>query len=301
MSDRAAEAGWQNGRFDGRAGQPKVLFGRMYEDSSIEIRAFARRGRIFAIASAGCTAITLSAHHEVVAVDINPAQLAYAARRIQGEPAALGTVELLMAAGRSVSPLIGWTRARLQVFLALVDPAVQSVYWQTHLDTRRFRNAFDALLSLTALRKIYASGFLDFLPAQFGAVLRTRVRRCIDRHPNADNPYLQSLLLGHPLTVEPRPRPEAITLVNADAADFLERQPAGSFDGFTLSNILDGAPAGYGPRLAAAVRHAAAPHAMMIKRSFRNPQATGGANHAVEDRAALWGLVEVCAVHPTIR
>ena len=45
---------------------------------SIELDAFRPGGRILCIASAGCTAMKLAPDHEVVAVDINPIQLAYA-------------------------------------------------------------------------------------------------------------------------------------------------------------------------------------------------------------------------------
>jgi hypothetical protein len=76
---------WEHGRFDARRGTGKVLFGRMYEDTRIETGAFAKANRIFCIASAGCTAIALAAGHEVVAVDINAVQLAYAQRRFAGD------------------------------------------------------------------------------------------------------------------------------------------------------------------------------------------------------------------------
>ena len=81
MSSTVPATAWQNGRFRAaRAGPRKLLFGCMYEDAEIELRAFQPGGRIFCIASAGCTAMKLAARHTVVAVDINPVQVAYVQR-----------------------------------------------------------------------------------------------------------------------------------------------------------------------------------------------------------------------------
>ena len=46
---------WKAGRFDARVGPKQILFGRMYEDAAIERAAFRPGGRVFCIASAGCT------------------------------------------------------------------------------------------------------------------------------------------------------------------------------------------------------------------------------------------------------
>jgi S-adenosylmethionine:diacylglycerol 3-amino-3-carboxypropyl transferase len=289
----AAGTVWEHGRFDARHGARGILFGRMYEDASIELGAFAARGRIFCIASSGCTAIALAACHEVVAVDINPVQLAYARRRLAGGDAVPGAAERLMALGRRFSPLVGWSRPRLCAFLDLRDLAQQRDYWHAHLDTQRFRAAADALFSLSALRRVYAAPFLEFLPPRLGAVMRGRMARCFARHVNADNPYARALLLGN---LPPAPSPAAagtIRLAHADAAQYLEAQPAGSFDGFALSNILDGAGTAYRRRLYAAVRRAASPHAVVVQRSFREPPADLPHNHAADDRAMLWGIVDV--------
>jgi hypothetical protein len=293
MSRFVGDTAWRYGRLDARLGPGRVLFGRMYEDSAIEMEAFPPGGRIFAIASAGCTAMALAPDHEVVAVDVNPAQLEYAERRIAGEPPVPGTVERLMGMGRAFAPLVGWWPGRLRCFLALCGPSQQISYWHDHLDTQRFRTAFDAMLSINALGRVYDSAFLDFLPVRFGAVLRARMERCFARHANATNPYVRALLLGEGSDPPPSTRPQGITLVHADAADFLERQPAGSFDGFTLSNILDGAAEAYKRRLTAAVRHAARPGSIVVLRSFREPKSTLLTNHAANDRAVLWGIVDV--------
>ena len=292
MTATVAETAWERGRFDARDGPGKVLFGRMYEDASIELDAFRPGGRVLCIASAGCTAMALAPHHEVVAVDINPVQLAYAERRFAGDRGARGAAERVMAFGRSFAPLAGWWPSRVRAFLDLEDPAEQSGYWRRHLDTARFRAALDGLLSLTALRAVYASSFLDFLPPRLGSVMRGRMERCFARHPNRANPYARALLLGELSTTPPPPEASDIRLVHADAAAFLEREPAGSFDGFALSNILDGVDAAYSRRLVAAVKRAAAPEAVVVLRSFREPSAALATNRAAEDRAMLWGIVD---------
>ena len=139
---------WEAGRLDAGRGPPHVLFGRMYEDPEIERAAFAPGGRVFCIASAGCTAMHLAPYHEVVAVDINPAQLAYAMQRIAGAPMVRGTAEHLMRLGRALLPLAGWKLSTLRAFLDLDDPATQHQFWKAHLDTRRFRAGLDALMSV---------------------------------------------------------------------------------------------------------------------------------------------------------
>ena len=84
-----------------------------------------------------------------------------------------------------------------------------------------------------------------------------------------------------------------IRLVHADAAAFLESEPAGSFAGFALSNILDGASAEYERRLVAAVKRAATKDAVVVLRSFREPPMDMPTNRAADDRAMLWGIVDV--------
>jgi len=293
MMIASAETAWKSGRFDARHGPGEVLFGRMYEDASIELAAFRPGGRVFCIASAGCTAMSLAWRHEVVAVDINPVQLAYAERRIAGERTTPGVAERAMNTVRSLAWTVGWSSSKLRTFLDLQVPSAQSSFWHDHLDTRRFRAAFDGMLSLTALRAVYAEPFLDFLPRRLGAVLRGRMERCFARHPNAANPYARALLLGESSEDPPAPAASAIRLVHADAATYLEDQPSGSFDAFTLSNILDGADGAYAPRLMAAVKRAAAPGAVCVLRSFREPAGNLPANRAADDRSMLWGVVDV--------
>ena len=85
----------------------------------------------------------------------------------------------------------------------------------------------------------------------------------------------------------------AIQLARADAAEFLEHEPAATFAGFTLSNILDGANDGYRRRLFAAVKRTATPDAIVVMRSFREPAVAFAENRATADRSMIWGIVDV--------
>jgi S-adenosylmethionine:diacylglycerol 3-amino-3-carboxypropyl transferase len=293
MSSTLPATAWQNGRFRARAGPRKLLFGCMYEDAAIELCAFQQAEHTFCIASAGCTAMRLAAHHMVVAVDINPVQLAYVQRRLSGASVQHGSAERILAFARSLGPLAGWRRRTVRAFLDLDDPEQQIAYWRRHLDTRRFRAAFAFLFSRLMLRSVYSAAFLDFLPPNFGTVLRARMERCFALHPNRSNPYAHALLLGEMRSAPDAPKLRQIQLECADAADFLERQPSGSFSGFSLSNILDGTNPAYEQRLFDAVKHAAAPGSIVVLRSFREPQCWTQTNHAAEDRSMLWGTVEV--------
>ena len=293
MSSSTAVTIWERGRLDARVGPRQVLFGRMYEDPSIELEAFRPAGRVLCIASAGCTAMKLAPHHEVVAVDINPVQLAYAERRFDGHPGVRGRAERIMDFMRFFGPLAGWWPSKVRTFVELDDPNQQMQYWERELNTWRFRAAVDGLFSVTALRSVYAPRFLDFLPKRLGAVMRRRMERCFERHPKRSNPYARSLLLGE-LSSEPPPaQAKDVQLVHADAASFLESQTAASFDGFTLSNILDGTDEAYRQRLFAAVKRAATPDAVTVLRSFGDADARSPANRADDDQAMLWGSVLV--------
>ena len=289
-----ASTPWEAGRFDTRAGPRKVLFGQMYEDVGIEREAFAPGARVFCIASAGDTAMAMSVAHEVTAVDINPLQLDYARMRLDGAPAITGAAERVMGLGRGAMALFGWRRASLERFLALDDVGAQRDYWRAHLDTRGFRLATDTLLSVSGLKAVYGSPFLAVLPAHFGRVMRGRLARCFAAFPNRDNRYAWALLLGElppPIAFDPG----RIALFAGDAADHLERCAPASFDAFTLSNILDGAAAGYRQRLFAAVRRAAAPGAKVVLRSFAEPTHASPYDAAARDRSILWGVVDVRA------
>jgi hypothetical protein len=281
---------WRRGPFKEQRG---LTFGSMHEDPAIELRAFKPRSRVFCIAAAGSTARTLAAAgHQVTAVDINSLQLAYAKSRAAGGPLQMGRVERLMALVRKFAILVGWSRKKRKDFLNLSDPAEQLDYWDRRLDTHRWRVVLDTLLSRRFLGLCYSGPFIELLPPDFGKQLRGRLRRGWASHSNRDNPYAALLLLGTP-PVEPGAPEVPISFVCADAAEFLEGCMPACFDAFAMSNIGDGASAGYLRRLRAAIQHAAAPGAIVVTRTFAEPSDNTIANWAAQDRSLLWGAVEV--------
>jgi S-adenosylmethionine:diacylglycerol 3-amino-3-carboxypropyl transferase len=286
-----ASTPWQTGSFRKQA--PELLFGAMYEDVAIELEAFAPLSRVFCIAAAGCTARALrTAGHQVTAVDINPCQIQYAEARAAGAPFREGAAECLLARGRRLLPLLGWTKTKLREFLSLRDPSEQRIYWKRTLDSERWRVAVDTLLSAALLRVVYAGPFVEGLPRHFGAQVRARLGRTWGNHPNYSNPYAWRLLLGETRCASEPPAAD-IRFVCADAAAYLEECPRASFDAFSLSNISDGAPSNYVRRLGRAVQRAAAPGAVVVTRSFRDPAAPSRNNWAARDRSLLWGAVKV--------
>lgn len=286
---------WQSGRLGSSSGPHRLLFGRMYEDAEIERSAFQGKGRVFCIASAGTTALQLASQHEVVACDINAAQLAYAERRAGGGSAEMGDAERAMKFARAFMPLVGWREEVIRTFLSLADVAEQMAFWRKYLDTRRFRAGFDALMSPAILRAAYAPEFLSFLPLKFGAVIRKRLERGFARHQNASNPYVRSLLLGE-TSEESHPGTSNIKFAMSDAASWLESCPAQFFDAFALSNILDGVEPAYRSRLSRAVRRAATGGAVVVSRSFAEPAPELDTNCAEYDRSMLWGVVDIRSV-----
>jgi S-adenosylmethionine:diacylglycerol 3-amino-3-carboxypropyl transferase len=282
---------WRRGAFKAQLHQ--LSFGQTYEDSGIELQVFRPRSRVFCIAGAGYTARALAAAgHHVTAVDISPRQLGYAQSRAAGGPLRMGIAERLLAFGRNLAKLAGWSPGKLADFLDLSDPDEQVEYWDRRLDTRAWRVAVDTLLAPRLLGLCYASPLIESLPQDFGLRLRQRLRRTWATHSNRSNPYAASLLSGRP-PVEPNASEFRIQFVCADAADFLECCPPETFDGFSLSNIGDGVSPKYLCRLRVAIGHAAAPDAIVVARTFAEPGADTLVNWAPQDRSLLWGVVEV--------
>jgi Protein of unknown function (DUF3419) len=294
--DKADSPFWSAGRFDGDAHEAQLLFGEMYEDSGVEAELFQVKPRIFCIASAGCTAIALAAAgHNVTAVDINPTQISYVRSRLDGGNIQEGAADRLLARGRKLFWLLGWRDSLLRQFLSMEDLQEQFAFWKSRVETIRWRFATAALLQPWLLRSVYAAPFVRALPLQFGGKIRARMERCWKMHRNRSNPYAWRLLLGGCATnpAMTTAGEKSIELACADAATFLESCGPGTFDGFSLSNILDGAPAAYRTRLLRSVKRAGTPEAILVLRSFSEPSNADEWNWAARDRSMLWGAISV--------
>jgi hypothetical protein len=180
----------------------------------------------------------------------------------------------------------------LSEFCALEDGQAQREFWRTRLDTHRFRAGLAALLNPLSLRLAYSSPLVAALPPGFARVVRSRLERGFSLHPNRQNPYARFLLLGEGAQPDPRAGVD-LTLACADVAAYLEQAAPASFDGFALSNVLDGVSPAYGQRLLSAARRAAAPGAVVVLRSFDDPASAEEESRAARDRSLLWGSVRV--------
>lgn len=271
-----------------------MLFGVTYEDVEVDAQAMGGGGRLFAIAGAGDTLVRLSGPgRSVVAVDVNGAQVRYVRRRVEGCGREVGVADRLLGGVRALAPLVGWTAGRVGRFLAMADPGRQVRFFDRVLDTARFRAAMRVGFAPVTLLGAYRREFVGFLPPQFGRVLRGRLRRGIATHSNATNPYVRLLFAGHP--PPPGRLVGPVRVVQAEAAAFLEAGPSGHYDGFALSNVLDGPTPAYAARLAAAVSRAGRRGAPVVLRTLREPVDAEARERAQADRSMIWGGIIVCA------
>jgi S-adenosylmethionine:diacylglycerol 3-amino-3-carboxypropyl transferase len=251
----------------------------MFEDAELELGVFAPGSRVFCVASAGCTAFALAEHGcDVTAVDVNPAQTEYVRTRLEGAPSRSGLVDAILARFRRLG-----SSDALREFCELADPEEQVAFWDERIDAPLFRLAFAAAVRPPAIAAR--------LPPRLDMLVRGRLRRAFARHPNRDNPYVRGLLLGE--LPPPPARGLRVRVETADAAEFLERCPPESFDGFTFSNVLDGAGRSFAPRLYRAAAGTAAPGAIAVLRTFGEPRSRDELERAARDRAPLWGAIRI--------
>lgn len=289
MAGSIVKTAWNTGRLAG-SGPPRLIFGRMYEDPEVEVRSLPR-GRVLVIASAGDTAFALAAAGwDVVAIDINAAQVEYVRDRIAGAPRRAGQADRYLARAAKALPLLGLTGDRLRKFFNLDDPGVQVAAWRS-LTGRRFRAAL-ALAFGPARRLAYRSELASALPKGFADELESRLERGFAIHPNHTNPIAPALF-GLPT---PPVGAHHVAVEHAEALQFMRAQPPGSFDGFALSNIADGAPPGFREELLNAAQRIARSGAIAVLRTLGTPRRRDDAARAASDRALIWGGIDTVAV-----
>jgi hypothetical protein len=288
------ETPWSAGRF-GRFGQPRVLFGAMYEDPSVELAAFAGCERIFSIASSGDTARSLAGGgHRVDAVDINPAQLQYAVQRTKGAPYQQGSAEKVMALGLKAMMIGGWTRAAIDAFVDCATIEQQLDIWED-LTSGRGGLAFRTLLAPARLAPVYRKEFAAMVGPGFADALIARIRMGLEQVPNRDNPYVAMLFASGPPPDAPIGN-GSVTFNCANAIAYLQAVPEGTFHAATVSNICDGTTEEFQSQLSAALRHALTPGAPVVFRTFRLATRTPIDNLGHRDRSLIWPVTAVVPV-----
>ena len=293
LATELAPTPWESGRFDGRQGPPRLLFGRTFEDPAIEDALFPVEGSVLCIASAGDTARALAASgRSVIAVDINPAQVIEVRRRLDGRAPRPGAADHLLAIGRAALAPLGWRSSRLEQFCQLRDPAAQEEEWH-RLTTPVVRAALRAALSPAALRVAYGKPFAQLASAGFGEAMLARIGSRITHASNRDNPWLAQLLTGAWTRPDPTQGSDRIDLRCGDVASILETLPPASLDGISLSNVLDGPGPAYGARLLRAAKRAACPGAPIVLRSFFASHGEEARHLADADRSLLWGGISI--------
>ena len=297
MAANASLALWQSGSLRNRTSSSKLLFGRMFEDWTLESSLFPPGGKVLCIASAGCTTLELAARgHLVDAVDINPAQIRYLKERLSGMPLREGTVDRYLRKCRRLLSWNGPDEKELEEFLLLKDPQEQIHFWNTRVMCGIRGKLIDIALDRSVLQLFYHRKFLETLPKNFGQVIRKRLERSFSNHPNRTNNFAWRLILDRELPEHPARAPITIAprLLCADVVHFLESCAPDRYDGFSLSNILDGAESDYATKLWAAVHRAARPGAVIVLRSFQEPTNDSERSWASQDRSMLWGRIQIC-------
>jgi S-adenosylmethionine-diacylglycerol 3-amino-3-carboxypropyl transferase len=185
---------------------------------------------------------------------------------------------------RLVLPLVHRPRT-IHAMFHPVDLAAQQQFYRVHWDNRQWKRLFRWGLSRPALRQLYGKPFVERIPDGFPDLVKQRVDAAFLDFPIQENSYLWQAFLGtYPpgeagLPIFLRRENHAqlrgalarMALFAADAAGWLERQPASSIGFFALSNIFEVTSSEYARRLETALWQAARPGAIVCSRTIFPP------------------------------
>ena len=253
----------------------RLLFGATYEDPHIEREALRDCHRVFCIVGAGDTARALAVNgHKVFAVDVNNAQIQYAQSRTDGQAFTPGAAERIMQFGRFLMKAGGWSASDVNNFVKARTISEQMDMW-SDLTTGRGGAVLRTLLAPARLASVFQPAFVLLVGPKFADRLIETLTRSLSETPNQTNPFVRLLFLGEGSSAQSVPPGNRPTFKHVDAISYLRSQPAGSFDGASLSNIGDGTNAAFHRELDAALRHAVNANGPVVVRTMGDVSTLG--------------------------
>jgi hypothetical protein len=321
-ASNASMTPWAKGSLHRFGKRDRLLFGATYEDPLIELAALKACENVLCISGAGDTVRALAANgHNVTALDINGAQIAYAVDRTNGGPFRRGAAERVMAIGRTILRTGGWSPSRIDSFVGANNIEAQLEQWRA-LTGGTSGVLLRTLLSPARLAAAFQPQFVSLVGPGFSDRLLTTLTAALSQSVNCYNPFVPLLFQGRPATTtavaptQTEPRRGRLTFLHTDAVAYLSSLEAGTFDGASLSNIGDGAPTQFHESLNLALQHAVRPGSPVVVRSMGDLSKLGSTRQlgvlaalagdspdpdrlravqvlAATDRSLIWSGVEV--------
>ena len=167
----------------------------------------------------------------------------------------VGVSERLIALVAGLARNLIQGRRRVARMLACETLEEQRALYEREWDTRRWRALFPLLLNRAVFDRAYDPRFFAHVQTpSFAEHFRERVEHTLTRIPTRDNYFLHQMLTGrYPLSVPGGLPPylaaagslrmkdaaSRLTLVDGALTEYLRGEPAGSVDGFAISNVCE--------------------------------------------------------------